>query len=149
MSFLERKATRWEWSEGDQELKLDDKSKRVIWWFHILLFVPALISLIYNLINVHLVEILINSVIVIPGMILIFLYFKTASFQKIIPRNEIEFAIIKGSSTGTIDLKLSNGRYRQLYFTTRFQHKEFLDFLNSQNITVEERSLYWSLPLNY
>jgi hypothetical protein len=116
----------------------------------ILIFLPVAIILAYNLSSPDGVELFLQSIVLVPGLFVSAIWLKTASLKKQVSISEIELAVIKKSeSYRTISLKLTNGRYRQLYFTARFQYQEFLEFLERQNIAIEERSLYWALPLNY
>ena len=150
MSFLVRKPTQWSWSEKDQELKLRDSAKWVIVLLTLVLFVPSFIAFIINLWTGAVIESLLSGIVAVPCLIIWCVFGYSLSVQNHIHISEIEFAVVKNKeSHQTVSLKLSNGRYRQLYFVIKFQHQEFLDFLNKNNIVIEERSRYWALPLNY
>jgi hypothetical protein len=83
----------------------------------------------------------------ITGGIIIAFY--TTSLKSIIPIEEIGSVVLKGTDKTRINIKLKKGRYRQLYFVAGFQYMKFMEFVHSQNIEIKERSLYWSMPINY
>jgi hypothetical protein len=149
MSFLERKETLWSWSEEDQTLTLDDKA-----------LLSALLQLFIGLGSFQILFILYDegwnwiSVVItillyvpITGGIIIAFY--TTSLKSIISIEEIDSVVLKGTDKTRINIKLKKGRYRQLYFVAGFQYMKFMEFVHSQNIEIKERSLYWSMPINY
>jgi hypothetical protein len=149
MSFLERKETLWSWSEEDQTLTLDDKA-----------LLSALLQLFIGLGSFQILFILYDegwnwiSVVItillyvpITGGIIIAFY--TTSLKSIISIEEIDSVVLKGTDKTRINIKLKKGRYRQLYFVAGFQYMKFMEFEHSQNIEIKERSLYWSMPINY
>ncbi|BAO56661.1 hypothetical protein [Nonlabens marinus] len=153
MSFLERKATQWSWTEEDQQLELNDNAKSIA-FIQLIIFVPGIFLLPQYFTPLDgwlkLTLIAFYSMKSISVLSLTALGIFTISFRSNICFSDIKNAVAKGKeSHQTISLKLSNGRYRQLYFKTESQYQEFLNFLNSHNIIKEERSLYWALPVNY
>jgi hypothetical protein len=149
MSFLERKETLWSWSEEDQTLTLYDKA-----------LLSALLQLFIGLGSFQILFILYDegwnwiSVVItillyvpITGGIIITFY--TTSLKSIISIEEIDSVVLKGTDKTRINIKLKKGRYRQLYFVAGFQYMKFMEFVHSQNIEIKERSLYWSMPINY
>ncbi|SCX96206.1 hypothetical protein SAMN05192588_0453 [Nonlabens sp. Hel1_33_55] len=149
MSFLERKSTEWTWSEKEQTLSIIDRDQYIIWWLPALLFIPAIIQLIYGIYFSKWIEVALASIVVIPGTILYLIGLKTISLKRYIAFQEIDLIVVKNNTINVVSIKLCNGRYRQLYFTKRADYNEFIEFAESKNIKIKERSLYWSLPLNY
>jgi hypothetical protein len=149
MSFLERKETLWSWSEEDQTLTLDDKA-----------LLSALLQLFIGLGSFQIlfilydegwnwVSLVITILLYVPITGGIIIAFYTTSLKSIIPIEEIGSVVLKGTDKTRINIKLKNGRYRQLYFVAGFQYVEFMEFVHFQNIEIKERSLYWSMPINY
>lgn len=149
MSFFERRATQWTWSESEQKLELKDRAKKMA-WIQTVIFGPSLYFMAIIIIDEwNWLNFILTSLVLIPFLILFLIAFKTTSLKSCIDLVEIDLAVVKKGSKGTISLKLTNGRYRQLYFVAGFQYVEFIRFLNSHHIPIEERAPIWSIPLNY
>jgi hypothetical protein len=149
MNFYARKETLWRWADEYQNLTQDDKA-----------LLSALLQLFIGLGSSQILFILYDegwnwSFVVITILLFmpitggIIIAFYTTSLKSIIPIEEIDSVVLKGTDKTRINIKLKNGRYRQLYFVAGFQYMEFKEFVHSQNIEIKERSLYWSMSINY
>ncbi|WP_194850598.1 hypothetical protein [Nonlabens antarcticus] len=149
MSFFEREPTAWNYSNKNNVLEFKDHVKWKLIMQFFLMFWPLIYVGITAYLEGGIIWIILISIFGTLNILFISISIKTVSLATSVDIESIEGGIIKGNSHTRIHVKLKNGRCRQLYFVTRPQFESFASFLHDHNIPVQERSKYFSLPLNY
>jgi len=149
MSFLERKSTQWTFAKEENKLQLSDKAKT----YGLLMLFVGLGS--FQFLTVLFsdgwswISIFITALVYIPIAIAIGTALKTTSFKKVIDLEQINAIILKGEDWERVYIQLLDNRYRQLYFNSKKDFNDFVDFCHNNELVIEQRKSFFSLPLNY
>ena len=149
MSFLERKSTQWTFAKEENKLQLSDKAKT----YGLLMLFVGLGS--FQFLTVLFsdgwswISIFITALVYIPIAIAIGTALKTTSFKKVIDLEQINAIVLKGEEWERVYIQLLDNRYRQLYFNSKKDFNDFVDFCHNNELVIEQRKSFFSLPLNY